>query len=176
MTHYDQLKSAFAQQVAENKIFVEQNIAFAKNIAGDIRAFLDLPEDPPKSDTSKPYMQFLRLDPEKGFEPKDTIAQAVINMPEGKFQFGLGVLLETGIDNFPKQVATFGIACDRNGDRLIVDILGQTFDVAATHDVPLKLGALCQHVFDDLLQELQWRIGDEVEHTRIGFDINSLTS
>ena len=100
MTHYDQLKSAFAQQVADNKIFVEQNIAFAKNIAGDIRAFLDLPEDPPKSDTSKPYMQFLRLDPEKGFEPKDTIAQAVINMPEGKFQFGLGVLLETGIDNF----------------------------------------------------------------------------
>lgn len=176
MTHYEKLKSAFAQQVTDNKAFVEQNIAFAKKIAGDIRSFLELPEDPPKSDTTKPYLQFLRLDPEKGFEPQDALEQAVVNMPEGKFQFGLGVLLDTGIENFPKQVATFGVLCDRNGDRLIIDILGHSFDIEALPKADLELGPLCQHVFDDLLKELEWRIGDEIEQTRIGFDINSLTS
>lgn len=176
MSHYSKLQAAFANQLADNKAFVEQNIRFAENIAGDIRAFLELPDDIPHSENAKTYMQFLRPDPEKGFEAKDTLKEAVNSLPEGKFQFGLGVLLETGKDEFPKQVATFGVACDRNADRLVIDILGQSFDIAATVDQPLELAAVCEHVFQDLLQELEWRIGDEIEHTRIGFDINSLTA
>ncbi len=174
MSNYKKLQTAFAQQLADNKAFVEQNIVFAENIAGDICTFLELPENDPKTDLLERPFQFLRPDPEKGFAPQETLRQAVISLPEGKFQFGLGVLLETGQKDHPKQVARFGVSCDRNGDRLLIDIMGKSFDILASVDSPLELGDVCQHVLDDLLRELEWRIGDEIEQTRIGFDFSAL--
>ena len=174
MSNYKKLQSAFARQLADNKAFVEQNIAFAENIASDIRDFLALPQDDPKTELLERHFQFLRPDPEQGFVPQESIRQAVASLPEGKFQFGLGVLLAVGDSDHPKQVARFGVSCDRNGDRLVIDLMGQSFDIHASVDARLELTDLCQHVLDDLLRELDWRIGDEIEQTRIGFDFSSL--
>ena len=174
MSNYKKLQKAFTQQLADNKAFVEQNIVFAENIASDICAFLAVPENDPKADLLERHFQFLRPDPEKGFVPQDSLRQAVISLPEGKFQFGMGILLDTGKKDHPKQVARFGVSCDRNGDRLLIDVMGKSFDILGSVDAALELGDVCQHVLNDLLRELDWRIGDEIEQTRIGFDVSSL--
>jgi len=170
MSLYDQLNSAYTTQLQENNSFIEQNLNFAEQIVNALISFLDVPRETPDFKGVESYLQYLRLDQEKGYLAQETLAQALSHFPEGKFQFGLGLLLTAQPDHHPRQFATFSIDGDRDGDRLTVNVLGKAFEFEAATQSDLDLKALCAHVFDDLMTGLSWRISDEVEKTRIGFD------
>ena len=171
---YDQLNSAYTTQLQENNSFIEQNLNFAEQIVNALISFLDVPRETPDFKGVESYLQYLRLDQEKGYLAQETLAQALSHFPEGKFQFGLGLLLTAQPDHHPRQFATFSIDGDRDGDRLTVNVLGKAFEFEAATQSDLDLKALCAHVFDDLMTGLSWRISDEVEKTRIGFDVTPI--
>ena len=174
MSLYDQLNSAYTAQLQENNSFIEQNLNFAEQIVNALISFLDVPRETPDFKGVESYLQYLRLDQEKGYLAQETLAQALSHFPEGKFQFGLGLLLTAQPDHHPRQFATFSIDGDRDGDRLTVNVLGKAFEFEAATQSNLDLKALCAHVFDDLMTGLSWRISDEVEKTRIGFDVTPI--
>ena len=174
MSLYDQLNSAYTTQLQENNSFIEQNLNFAEQIVNALISFLDVPRETPDFKGVESYLQYLRLDQEKGYIAQETLAQALSHFPEGKFQFGLGLLLTAQPDHHPRQFATFSIDGDRDGDRLTVNVLGKAFEFEAATQSDLDLKALCAHVFDDLMTGLSWRISDEVEKTRIGFDVTPI--
>ena len=147
---------------------------FAEQIVNALISFLDVPRETPDFKGVESYLQYLRLDQEKGYLAQETLAQALSHFPEGKFQFGLGLLLTAQPDHHPRQFATFSIDGDRDGDRLTVNVLGKAFEFEAATQSDLDLKALCAHVFDDLMTGLSWRISDEVEKTRIGFDVTPI--
>ena len=174
MSLYDQLNSAYTTQVRENNSFIEQNLNFAEQIVNALVRFLEVPEENPNLKGVENFLQYLRLDPEKGYLAQTRLAQAVSHFPEGKFHFGLGLLLTAQPDHQPRQFATFAIDGDRDDDRLKVNVLGKEFEYEAATQSELELKALCKHVFDDLMTGLSWRISNEVEKTRIGFDVTPL--
>ena len=174
MSLYDQLNSAYTTQVHENNSFIDQNMIFAEQIANALINFLEIPQKNPDLKGVESYLQYLRLDREKGYLAQESLAQALSHFPEGKFQFGLGLLLAAQPDHHPRQFATFAIDGDRDGDLLKVSVLGKEFEYEAATQSELDLKALCTHVFDDLMAGLSWRISDEVEKTRIGFDVTPL--
>ena len=174
MSLYDQLNSAYTTQLQENNSFIEQNLNFAEQIVNALISFLDVPRETPDFKGVESYLQYLRLDQEKGYLAQETLAQALSHFPEGKFQFGLGLLLTAQPDHHPRQFANFSIDGDRDGDRLTVNVLGKAFEFEAATQSDLDLKALCAHVFDDLMTGLSWRISDEVEKTRIGFDVTPI--
>jgi hypothetical protein len=174
MSLYDQLNSAYTTQLQENNSFIEQNLNFAEQIVNALISFLDVPRETPDFKGVESYLQYLRLDQEKGYLAQETLAQALSHFPEGKFQCGLGLLLTAQPDHHPRQFATFSIDGDRDGDRLTVNVLGKAFEFEAATQSDLDLKALCAHVFDDLMTGLSWRISDEVEKTRIGFDVTPI--
>lgn len=174
MSLYDQLNSAYTTQLQENNSFVEQNLNFAGQIVNALIDFLEVPLQNPDIKGVESYLQYLRLDREKGYLAQETLSKALSHFPEGKFQFGLGLLLTAQPDRHPRQFATFSIDGDRDGDRLTVNVLGKTFEFEAATQSDLDLNALCTHVFDDLMTGLSWRISDEVEKTRIGFDVTPI--
>ena len=93
MSLYDQLNSAYTTQVRENNSFIEQNLNFAEQIVNALVRFMEVPEENPNLKGVENYVQYLRLDPEKGYLAQKCLAQAVSHFPEGKFHFGLGLLL-----------------------------------------------------------------------------------
>lgn len=94
MQPYEQLKKAYTIQVTENQAFVHENFNIASKLVSNLITFLDLPSTPKTPDTP-PILQFLRPKLEGGFAPVAQLEEAVLSFPEGKFQFGLGLLLET---------------------------------------------------------------------------------
>lgn len=174
MSLYDQLNSAYTTQLQENNSFVTQNLNFAEQIVNALIGFLEIPLQNPDVKGVESYLQYLRLDREKGYLAQETLSKALSHFPEGKFQFGLGLLLTAQSDHHPRQFATFSIDGDRDGDRLTVNILSKTFEFEGATQSELDLKALCKHVFDDLMNGLSWRISDEVEKTRVGFDVTHI--
>lgn len=50
-------------------------------------------------------------------------------------------------------------------------MLGKAFDLPFTSSDALEVGEISEFVFKELLEGLNWRISDEVEKTRVGFDV-----
>jgi len=170
MQPYEELKKAYTIQVTENQAFVQENFNIASKLVSNLIAFLDLPSTP-KTPDAPPILQFLRPKLEGGFAPVAQLEEAVLSFPEGKFQFGLGLLLETDGEVQSKQVATFTYNCDRTGDQITVFVLGKAFDLPFTSSDALEVGEISEFVFKELLEGLNWRISDEIEKTRVGFDV-----
>ena len=174
MSRYDKLNSAFTTQVKENNAFIAQNLNFAQQIVSALTAFLELPAENPGLEDVEKYLQYLHLDREKGYLAKQELAAAVSHFPEGKFQFGVGILLAAKHENNPRQLATFAIQGDRDAELLKIEVFGKTFEFESITPDDLDLTAFCAHVYDELMNGLAWRISDEVEKTRVGFDVTPL--
>tara|TARA_B100001057_G_scaffold235109_1_gene235436 strand:- start:395 stop:931 length:537 start_codon:yes stop_codon:yes gene_type:complete len=170
MQPYEKLKKAYSIQVAENQAFVQENFNIASKLVNDLTAFLALPTIAETPDMPS-ILQFLRPKPEGGFAPVTKLEEAVLSFPEGKFQFGLGLLLKADGKVPSKQIATFAYNCDRTGDQMTIFVLGQSFDLNFTTTDLLDFRPISIFVFEELLEGLNWRISDEVEKTRVGFDV-----
>ena len=173
MQPYTKLKKAYTLQVKENQAFVQENFNIASKLVKDLTAFLALPPNPETPDMP-PILQFLRPKLEGGFAPVSQLDEAVLSFPEGKFQFGLGLLLETDGTVQSKQVATFAYNCDRTGDKMTISVLGKSFDISSNALDALEARRISTFVFEELLEGLNWRLSDEVEKSRVGFDMTPL--
>ena len=50
-------------------------------------------------------------------------------------------------------------------------LCGKAFDLPFTSSDALEVDEISEFVFKELLEGLNWRISDEVEKTRVGFDV-----
>ena len=171
MALYEELKQAYTTQVIENKSFISDNFSISKQIASALQHYLDLPSDTGKKSGAGHHLIYLRVDSAKGYIPSEDLESAVMHYPEGKFLFGLGLLLQADDQSKTKQFVNFAFSCDRTGDHLIINVLDSSFEMVFSASKPLDLALMCQHIFDDLIGGLNWRISDEIEKTRVGFDI-----
>ena len=171
MALYERLQKAYITQVVENQTFVAGNLNISEQIAATLRQFLDLPLYNIEQSGSAQALLYLRIDHEKGYVVAEDLDSAVTHFPEGKFNFGLGILLQANDPPKSKQFANFSFSCDRTGDALNINVLDQSFEMAFNSSDSLDLASMCQHIFDDLLGGLNWRISDEIEKTRVGFDV-----
>lgn len=171
MALYQELQRAYTTQVVENKSFISENLNISKQIASALRKYLDLPSNTSEQSSMGQHLICLRIDGTKGYIPSEDLESAVAHYPEGKFLFGLGLLLQADDQPKTKQFANFTFSCDRTGDHLTINVLDGNFEMAFSAAKPLDLYAMCKHIFDDLIGGLKWRISDEIEKTRVGFDI-----
>ena len=68
-------------------------------------------------------------------------------------------------------MATFAYNCDRTGDQMTISVLGKSFDFSSTIVETLEVRRISKFVFAELLEGLNWRISDEIEKSRVGFDV-----
>ena len=173
MTRYAQLLSAYKNQVTENKKFVNENMEIAELLVTELTTFLGLCKD--QSDRTAPELQFLKLDAEHGLTVVPDLRSAVLNAPEGRFYFGLGLLLQsTGKAQARQQYATFTVQCDRTLEEnaLSITVLDKCFEMVFAAHHELDFTEICEHIFNTVLEGLNWRISDEIEKTKVGFDIS----
>ena len=172
MERYQELLNAFDVQVIDNHEFVQDNLTITQKLVIELQNYLGLSESKGASDA--PLLQFLKIDPQTGVTSVPDLQAALLNAPEGRFHFGLGLLLYTNGEPKTQQYATFTFQCDRNlEDReLRIVVLDQTFEMNFFSIDELNFGEVCSHIFEALREGLNWRISDEIEKTKVGFDIS----
>lgn len=171
---YDQVREAFSERAKETRKYIQENVNFCSSVTHGFAKYLGMPQSyefTKDGQTTYPsYTPMYEIENDEMLEVAHW-TDAITNYSDGKFDFGLGIVLEPAANAWPKEVLRAKVECERNPRSVLVKIADKKIEVKFDGTDSPEIEKVHQLIESLLNEWLASRWGGTSSEGTIGFQL-----